>query len=222
MEQIRENFVRIRKSLPREVKIVAAAKTRTPSEVAEVIEAGADIIGENYVQEAERIQSNLSPELLAKTKLHMIGHLQRNKVNKALSVFDAIQSIDSLKVAEAVNKRCECDRPIPVLVQVNIAGEESKYGIPPDQLPDILSKISRLDNLKVRGLMTMEPYYSDPELARPHFREMKKLFDRAAGLDLEGVDMGILSMGMTNSYRVAVEEGANMVRIGTAIFGPRD
>jgi pyridoxal phosphate enzyme (YggS family) len=131
-----------------------------------------------------------------------------------------IQSLDSLRLARAIGKRT--DVKVSVLVQVNIGEEDSKYGVRPDETADFVREVSQMDSLRVRGLMAMEPYFDDPEKARPYFKRMKELFDSIAAMNIEGCNMNVLSMGMTNSYRVAVEEGANMVRIGTAIFGPRD
>jgi len=221
LSTIAANYRAIRELLPGRVDIVVAAKARKPAEIAEVIGAGARIIGENYVQEAEKIQDALGKEAMQGVRFDMIGHLQRNKVNKALDTFDAIQSLDSLKIAAAIDKRFSGHAPLPVLVQVNVSGEASKYGILPHQLHLFLQNASKFHNISIKGLMTMEPYYSDPQLARPHFKKMQELFTAAKKWDVEGVEMETLSMGMSNSYKVAVEEGANMVRLGTAIFGPR-
>jgi pyridoxal phosphate enzyme (YggS family) len=213
------NYKKIRDDLPDSVSIVAAAKTRNASEVREVIAAGVDAIGENYVQETEETRRALG-ESAESVEWHMIGHLQRNKVKQALELFDMIQSLDSLRLARAIGKRT--DVKVSVLVQVNIGEEDSKYGVRPDETADFVREVSQMDSLRVRGLMAMEPYFDDPEKARPYFKRMKELFDSIAAMNIEGCNMNVLSMGMTNSYRVAVEEGANMVRIGTAIFGPRD
>ncbi len=213
-----ENFRRIRESLPAEVQLVVAAKGRRGRDLAEVVRAGADIVGENYVQEAERHFTELG-ELASSAQWHLIGHLQRNKVNRALPLFDALQSIDSLRLARAVSKRA--DDTVPVLVEINIAGEESKFGLPPEDAPGAVRQMAELEKLRIRGLMTMEPYMEDPEGARPYFRRMRELFEELGEIGAPNLRMEVLSMGMTNSYEVAVEEGANMVRVGTAIFGPR-
>lgn len=215
---IGENYRRIRCELPDEVTIVAAAKTRGGDEIREVIEAGARVIGENYVQEARDVKRDIG-SLAGRVRWDMIGHLQTNKINKALDLFDLVQSVDSLKVARGMNKRIGESRGI--YVQVNIGEEGSKYGIMPDEAEELVREIAALPNLSVEGLMTMEPYCEDPEDARPYFVRMKELYDHIDGLELPGVDLRVLSMGMTHSYRVAVEEGSNMVRLGTAIFGPR-
>lgn len=215
---ITENYRRIRRELPDHVTIVAAAKTRSDGEIAEVIEAGAPVIGQNYVQEAHSVRRNMG-RVAERAEWHMIGHLQRNKINKALPLFDAIQTVDTMRLARGINKRVE--QPRRILVEVNIAGEQSKYGVPPEDAEDLLKGISELPRLRVEGLMTMEPYFDDPEKARPYLRRMKELYEGLRELSLPNVDLQVLSMGMSGSYRVAVEEGANMVRLGTALFGPR-
>ncbi len=222
MGRIGDNYSRIRAELPPAVEIVVAAKSRSAGEVAEAIAAGARIIGENYVREAEDIRRKLDPEILSGAAFHMIGHLQRNKVNKALAVFDTFQSVDSLRLARAIDKRADGASPVPVMVQVNVADEQSKFGIKPGELQGFLESMALLNNIKVNGLMGMEPYCRDPEDARVYFRKMRELFLSASTSHVQGVEMRTLSMGMSHSYAVAVEEGASMVRLGTAIFGPRE
>jgi len=212
------SYRQIRDSLPADVTVVVAAKGRTPQEVAEVIDAGAVAIGENYVQEAAQRRAQMGDEV-GRAQWHLIGHLQRNKVKQVLPLFDVIQSVDSLRLARAIDSRAT--EPVSVLVEVNIAGEESKFGAPFDHVPELVRQIGDLPGLRVQGLMTMEPLLDDANDARPYFRRMRALFEDVAAMDVPNVEMRVLSMGMTNSYRVAVEEGANMVRIGTAIFGPR-
>lgn len=218
MHGIADNYRRIREELPSDVTLVVAAKGRTPREVAEVVEAGATVIGENYVQEAEAARTALG-EAAERVEWHLIGHLQRNKVNKALPLFDLIQSVDSERLARAISGRAQ--KPVRACVEVNVGGEGSKFGVPPEHVTDLVRRLAGLENLRIEGLMTMEPYCEDPEEARPYLRRMRGIFEELKGLDVLGVRMDVLSMGMTNSYRVAVEEGANVVRIGTAIFGPR-
>jgi pyridoxal phosphate enzyme (YggS family) len=213
-----QRYEEIRRSLPEDVSIVVAAKGRDPSEVADVIEAGATIVGENYVQEARRCFGALG-DAARMAEWHLIGHLQRNKVNQALSLFDCIQSVDSLPLAQAVHARA--DGPVRVLLEVNVAGEESKSGVPFEGAVELVRRVAELEKLRLEGLMTMEPYAPDPGDARPYFRRMRALFEQILRLNLPGANVKVLSMGMTNSFRVAVEEGANMVRIGTAVFGPR-
>jgi len=216
--EVAENYRRIRESIPAHVTLVAAAKTRSPEEVAAAIDAGAQVIGENYVQEAERKRSALGSRA-DRVRWDLIGHLQSNKVNKALPVFDLIQTVDSPRLASAIDKRAQ--RTVPVYIEVNIAAEQTKSGASPEAVLDLARHICQLQHLRLEGLMTMEPYFDEPERARPYFRRMKDLFERLRDADLPGAALSVLSMGMTNSYRVAIEEGANMVRVGTAIFGER-
>jgi len=221
---ITENYLRIREKVPDEVTILAAAKERPPEEVAEIIEAGVSHIGENYVQEAENIRKALGHAAKA-VQWHMIGHLQTNKINKALRIFDVIQTVDSLAKAEAIDQRIEraAGRAMPVYIEVNIGSEISKAGVDPDfdTIKNLAERISRLANLRLQGIMTLGPIFGDPEKTRPYFRQTKEIFDRIRDMNLPQVEMKTLSMGMTNSYRVAIEEGSNMVRIGTALFGER-
>jgi pyridoxal phosphate enzyme (YggS family) len=224
-----ENYQKIREEVAEDILIVVASKTRTPAEIVEVIEAGATDIGENYVQEAEKMKQELG-EKANTIKWHMIGYLQKNKINKALPVFDLIQTIDSLEKAHAIDKRAERagKSVIPVLVEINIGSEDSKAGVKPEEyepfeeyMEKLIRDASRLVHLRVEGLMTMGPRFGNPEDSRPYFRRTREIFEKIRGLNIPNVDMKYLSMGMTNSYRVAIEEGSNMVRIGTAIFGPR-
>ncbi len=213
-----ENYRRIRNELPECVALVVAVKGRRTDEVRDVVQAGARLIGQNYVQEAEALYEGLG-ELSGRVQWHLIGHLQRNKVNSALPLFNVIQSIDSLRLARAVEKRA--DRPVRCLIEVNIAGEESKFGVRPDETEAFLRRLGQMRTLRVEGLMTMEPFCPEPEDARPYLRRMRELFQEMQAAEIAGVSLETLSMGMTNSWRIAVEEGSTMVRIGTAIFGPR-
>ena len=218
MSGIEAKCEEIRNSIPQGVTLVAATKGRTVEEILEAAEAGVEIAGENYVQEAIRKYSEIGDRI----KWHMIGHLQRNKVKDALEIFQCIQSVDSLRLAREIDRQCKrSGRIMSVLIEINIAGEESKYGVEPGELPDMLQQIATLPNLQVKGLMTMEPYLENPEDSRPYFRHMKRLFDEARTYDTTNVEMDILSMGISNSYEVAIEEGSNMVRLGTRLFGPR-
>jgi hypothetical protein len=226
---IAENYIRLRQEVPDHVTIVVAAKTRSAEQITEVIDAGARDIGENYVQEAEDVRRRLAQK--AKTvRWHMIGALQTNKINKAIRLFDVFQTVGSMKTAVALNdrlKRAELEAS-PVLIEINIGSEDSKAGIRPDDhepfeayMEKLVADMSHLSHIRVEGLMTMGPRFGDPEKSRPFFRRTRRLFERLADLDLPNVSMHRLSMGMTNSYRVAVEEGSNLIRVGTAIFGPR-
>jgi|TARA_B100002003_G_scaffold243469_1_gene267988 hypothetical protein len=216
---IGQNVNRILEELPDGVQLVAAAKSVQPREILEAVEAGITIIGENYVQEAEKAYR----ELGSRVQWHLIGHLQKNKVKKAVGLFDMITTLDSVELAAEINKRCaQIDKVMSVLIEVNSGREEQKKGVSPEKVEPLIRDITGHQNLKVMGLMTMGPASGNPEDSRPCFAETRKVFDLIKQLDLPGVEMRYLSMGMTNSYLIAVEEGANMVRIGTAIFGPRN
>ena len=225
MSKITERFNEIRESLPDDVELVAATKSRSVEEIEEVIEAGADYIGENYTHPEATGKFEKLGESREEVNWELIGHLQKNDINKALPIFDRIQTVESVSKAEHIDKRVgkAGKKVVPVLIEVNSGREENKYGIEPSEavLKQTIEGIDRLDHLRLEGLMTMGPYKGDPEDARPYFRVTKELFE--IGKDfVKGDDkMEVLSMGMTNSYRVAVEEGANMVRVGTGIFGPR-
>ena len=215
---IKQNVQQILEELPDGVQLVAASKTRTPAEILEAIEAGIQLIGENYIQEAEKAHAVVGSQ----AKWHFIGHLQRNKVKKAVRIFDMIETVDSLEIAREIDKRCaEIGKVIPILIEVNIGREPQKSGVLPEDTELLVKDISALVNVRITGLMAMGPLSGDPEDSRPHFVAMKKLFDRMKELNLPNVGMKYLSMGMTSSYKIAPEEGANIVRIGTKIFGER-
>ncbi len=216
---IEENVIRILKELPPGVELMAAAKARSPEEILRAAQAGIKIVGENYVQEALAAFKVVGHRV----KWHFIGHLQRNKVKKAVEILDMIETVDSPELAREIDKRCDQrEKIMPVLIEINSGREKQKFGLFPEDVEDFIKEILVLKNIKIEGLMTMGPMFGDPEDARPYFIETKKLFDRIKTLDLPGVEMKYLSMGMTNSYQVAIEEGATIVRIGTKIFGPRD
>ncbi len=216
---ISENVARIQAQLPPEVQLLAAAKGRTPSEILEAVKAGVAAVGENYVQEAERAHRALG----RLASWHLIGHLQKNKVRKAVQIFDMIETVDSLALAERINEECaRTGREMPVLIEVNSAREAQKSGVVPDDVERLIRGIVPLNHLRVEGLMTMGPLVDDPEAARSAFAETKRLFGVLGRLRFPRVQMRILSMGMSASYGVAVEEGATLVRIGTAIFRERD
>jgi pyridoxal phosphate enzyme (YggS family) len=215
---IEANVRGLLRDLPGHVELVAAAKSRSPQEILEAVQAGVKIIGENYVQEAQAAFAIIGRQV----KWHFIGHLQKNKVKKAVEIFDMIETVDSLDTAKEIDKRCaEQNKIMPVLIEINSGREPQKTGVLPEAAENLIRELSRLQNVKVEGLMTMGPEAGDPEDARPFFRETKQVFDQIKILGLPGVAINRLSMGMSHSYRVAVEEGANMVRIGTKIFGPR-
>lgn len=227
---ISTNYVKIRQEIPKGVTIVLSVKTRTVEQIEEAIDAGVTDIGQNYVQEAGQMYSSLQKKA-AKVRWHMIGHLQTNKINKALRIFDVIQTVDSLEKAAAIDKRVEkaAKKIVPVYIEINIGNEDSKTGIKPEEhepfeeyIEKLAGDMSALSHLRLEGLMTMGTRFGNPEDVRPYFRRTRKIFERIKGLDLPNVDTKYLSMGMTNSYKVAIEEGSNMVRIGTAIFGKRE
>jgi len=215
---IKENVRRLMDELPEGVSLVAAAKTRTPGEVLEAIDAGVEIIGHNYVQEAQAGFDLIGP----RAKLHMIGHLQTNKVKKAVELFDMVETLDSTKLAKGLDRAAgNSGKKIEVLIEINSGEEPQKAGVMPAEALSFVKQISGLENISIKGLMTMGPYAGDPEDARPYFVKTKKIFDLIAESRVPGVEMTWLSMGMSNSYRVAVEEGANLVRVGTLLFGER-
>jgi pyridoxal phosphate enzyme (YggS family) len=204
------------RDIPENVVLVAAAKSREAQEVAAVIGAGVNVIGHNYVQEAERMILTLGKT----ANWHFIGHLQTNKAKKAAILFDMVETIDSMRIAEALNRHCiAMHKVMPILIEVNSGKETNKSGVFPEQLDHLVQEISILPNLRVQGLMTMGPRFGNPEAARPFFRATKEAFDRLSSMEIPGVEMRFLSMGMSNTYKAAIEEGANLIRIGTQIFG---
>jgi pyridoxal phosphate enzyme (YggS family) len=215
---IRQNVAQILKELPEGVQLEAAAKTREPREILEAATAGIKIVGENYVQEAERAYQ----ETGKKVEWHFIGHLQKNKVKKAVTLFDMIETVDSKEIAGEIDKRCqEANKTMPVLIEINSGREAGKAGVWPEKAEELIKEIATRENIRVEGLMTMGPAVSSPEESRRYFKETKMLFEKIKALNLPNVEMKYLSMGMTDSYRVAIEEGANIVRIGSKIFGER-
>ena len=217
---IKHNVQKILAELPDGVELVAAAKTRTPEEILEAVEAGVKIIGENYVQEAKRAHEIVGK----KGKWHFIGTLQKHNVRrKMVEIFDLIETIDSWEIAREIDKRCaQIGKVMPILIEINSGREEQKSGVLPEDAEELIREVSGLKNVKIMGLMTMGPRFGNPEDSRPYFVETRTIFERTKKLDLPNVEMKYLSMGMTNSYRIAIEEGANIVRIGTKIFGERD
>jgi hypothetical protein len=216
---IREQVKKLLAELPEGVLLVGAAKTRTPDEILEAIEAGLEIVGENYVQEAEKAFEIVGH----RAKWHMIGHLQTNKVKKAVAVFDMIETVSSMKLAQEIDRVCaKAGKVMPVLIEINSGEEAQKSGVNPDEAVALIHSIGPLNNVRIMGLMTMGPFAGDPEDSRPYFQRTRKLFDDLKAMGLPGAEMKYLSMGMSNSYKVALQEGANMVRIGTKLFGRRE
>ncbi|MEK6775373.1 MAG: YggS family pyridoxal phosphate-dependent enzyme [bacterium] len=226
---IAENIEKIRKRAQRSARhagrdpdgitIVAVTKTVDAERIQEAVSAGISVLGENRVQDArEKIQ-----KIDRAVQWHMIGHLQTNKAREAAALFDMVHSVDSLRVAQALNVEAgKQGKKLPVLVQVNISEEESKSGVKAQEALNLVKSVAAMENLTVQGLMTMPPYAEDPEKSRWVFRSLREMRDRIAEMDIQGVCMTHLSMGMSHDFETAVEEGATLIRIGTAIFGERD
>ena len=203
---------------PREVKLVAVSKNIDVERIVLAVDAGVRDFGENRVQEAaEKI-----PRVHADVTWHFVGHLQRNKAKDAVELFSLIHSLDSIRLARELDRRCEmADSTIDLLLQVNISGETTKFGVPPEMARDVLLEIARYERLRVRGLMVIAPYSDNPEDSRPWFSQARQLTRELGRLSISNVSMDELSMGMSGDYEVAIEEGATIIRVGTAIFGER-
>ena len=200
------------------IKLLAASKSRSAAQIQAAIEAGIRLFGENYVQEAKAKREVIKEPV----EWHMIGHLQRNKVKAALELFDLIQSLDSVELARELDKEGKKrGKTVRTFVEVNLGGEESKSGIAKDRVEPLLRTVGEFPHLKVEGLMVVPPFRENPEEARPYFRALKEMQAELMALHILNVNLSELSMGMTHDYPVAIEEGATLVRIGTAIFGPR-
>ena len=228
MSTVRDNVRRIRKDVEKaalksgrmasDVRLMAVTKTVDDDRVMEAIEAGVDIIGENYVQEARRKIEKMGKTL----EWHMIGHLQSNKAKYAVRLFDMIHSVDRLNLARELDKRSgTMGRKTRILIEVNVSGEETKDGVRNEDAISLVREISTLENLSIQGLMTMPPWFDDPEDARSYFVSLRELRDSIIEENIPNIEMSELSMGMSGDYEVAVEEGATIVRVGRAIFGER-
>jgi len=227
MEKIRQNIERVKEKVENakiragrndDVTIIAVTKTVPPQRINEAIEAGILDIGENRVQELLSKYESISKN----AKIHLIGHLQRNKFKYILGKTALIHSVDSERLLEHIDNLSKNNGIVTdILLQLNISGEESKYGLTTAQLDYIINKIERYENIRVRGLMTIAPFYEDKEKTRPVFQQMYEIFCNLKEKNVKNVKMEYLSMGMSNDFEVAVEEGSNMIRIGTAIFGSR-
>jgi pyridoxal phosphate enzyme (YggS family) len=225
MSQIRENLLKVMERIekaarkvgrdPGEIKLVAVSKTVDAARIKEAIEAGVSILGENYVQEAQKKIEEIG-RLVA---WHFIGHLQTNKAKSAVRLFDMIHSIDSLALAEELDRRAEkVGQVAKVMIEVNISGEATKFGTDEEKVFGIARGILNLNHLSLKGLMTMPPYFDLPEMSRPYYTKLCELKEK---MIREGIPLKELSMGMSNDFEVAIEEGATYVRVGTAIFGER-
>ncbi len=236
MYSVRENLLRVIERIekaagkagrdPGQVKLVAVSKTVEVARIKEAIEAGAAILGENYVQEAqkkiEEIGKPAATEPLGKggpVTWHFIGHLQSNKAKYAVRLFDMIHSVDSIPLAEELNRRSEqAGQAMKVMIEVNLSKEATKFGTDEEILWKLARRIQNLDHLSLEGLMTMPPYFDSPEMSRPYYVTLRELKEKMVR---EGIPLKELSMGMSNDFEIAIEEGATFVRVGTAIFGPR-
>lgn len=229
LELIKENAVKIRKKVRdaaeksgrslEDITLIAVTKTQSIEKIRHALQAGMLDLGENKVQELCDKYSLVDTEC----RWHLIGHLQTNKVKFIIDKVHMIHSLDRLDLANEIQKRAaKAGRTMDVLVQVNVAGEESKFGISPEEAGGFVKQLAVYPNLRVRGLMTVAPHVQNPEDVRPVFRQLKKIFIDIRQENIDNINMDYLSMGMSNDYEVAIEEGANMVRIGTAIFGARN
>ena len=217
-ERIEEAAVRVGRN-PEEIKLVAVSKTVGIEKIRDAISAGAALFGENYVQDAKKKIEEIGHEV----EWHMIGHLQSNKAKQAINLFNMIQSVDRISLAKEIDRRAkQSGKRISILVQINISGEATKSGVEQEHAVSLVSGIANLANVKIEGLMTMPPYSADPEYARKYFRSLKHLREEIEGRKFANVSMKELSMGMTNDFEVAIEEGATIIRVGTAIFGKRE
>jgi len=203
---------------PQEVLLVGATKTVGIDRIREAMEAGVQVFGENRVQEAAPKIAQIGNDV----EWHFIGHLQRNKVKDAFRLFQMVESVDSLPLALEMEKRgALLGRRMKVLIEVNLGGEETKSGASPEEVLELARRMADMPHLSLEGLMSIPPFFSDPEGSRPYFRALRRLRDEVLSADIPGISMRELSMGMTSDFEVAIEEGATIVRIGTALFGPR-
>ena len=228
METIKNNLEIINKKIkkaalkvnrnPEEIKLVTVTKTATTEQIEEAINAGIKIIGENRVQDAKKKYQIITAEV----EWHLIGHLQTNKAKYAVEIFNCIHSVDSIKLAQEIDKRSlQFGKIMDVLVEENVSGEETKYGIKSEEVETFLKEISEFPRIRIRGLMTIAPIVEDKEEVRPYFRKLRELSEKIKSKNIENIKMDYLSMGMTEDFEIAIEEGANMVRIGRGIFGFR-
>ncbi len=217
-----ENILNKINSINKNALLVAITKFVLPEKILIAFNSGICHFGESRIQETQE-KINFYEKMRDKIKLHLVGHLQSNKVKKAINFYNYIQSIDSYEIAQKISVYAkEKNKICDVLLEINIGREQSKYGFLKEKLFLELEKFQNLENIRIKGLMTVAPYFENVEDARPYFKEMKNIFDEIKKMNLKNFDMKYLSMGMSNDYIIALEEGANMVRIGTAIFGQRN
>lgn len=229
METIADNIRAVRQRIddacrragrnPNEVTLIAVTKAFDSTRITEAVREGVCDIGENFVKELLQKREQV---LDGNIRWHFIGHVQTNKVKSLVEVVHLIHSVDSYRVAQEVEKRAsKVSRTVDVLLEINTTGEATKYGVPPEEAKALVKKIAPFEHVRIRGLMTIGPFSPDPEESRPCFRKLRELSESIAAQSIENVEMTHLSMGMTNDFEVAVEEGATLVRLGTALFGPR-
>lgn len=218
MEDIKGNLAAVRSNIPEDVLLVAVTKTHTPQEINIAIDEGVTDIGENKVQEILDKYDRVKP-----VRWHLIGHLQTNKVKYIIDKVCLIHSVDSLKLAKEIDKRAaQHGIMMDILIQVNAAEEESKFGIRADETEEMIREIlASCEHVRIRGLMCIAPMAEDPEQVRPYFREVRQQYDKFGAIEHERLDFQYLSMGMSHDYQAAIKEGANLVRVGSAIFGTR-
>lgn len=198
---------------------MAVSKKIPIERIIPAVEAGIEILGENYVQEAQEKFNEIGPRV----RWHMVGHLQKNKAKHAIDIFDMVHSVDNWELAQELNKRTtNLHKTLEILIQINLSGEITKKGLDKERVYRLAEQVYQLPNLRLKGLMTMPPYFSNPEEVRPYFKELRELRDEIEEQSQGELQLKELSMGMSNDFQVAIEEGATLVRIGTAIFGPRD
>jgi len=202
---------------PDDIKLIAVTKTATIDQIKEAISAGVKMIGENKVQEAQKKYQIFANDNI---EWHLVGHLQTNKVKFAVEMFDLIHSVDSLKLAKEIDKRSiQFEKTTDILIEVNVSGEKTKYGIRPEELEYFLKGINEFSGIRIRGLMTIAPIVMNKEEVRPYFSKLRELTEKINTIAIKNVRLNYLSMGMTDDYEIAIEEGANMIRIGRGIFG---
>ncbi len=202
-----------------DLRLVAVSKQAPDDKIREARKAGAVLFGENKIQEAQKKIEALG---VKDFHWHFIGHLQKNKVKNIFGLFELIHSVDSIPLAELIHRgSLKLDRVTPILVQVNVSGEAAKSGVSPEQLEETLRQASKFSGVKVQGLMTIPPFDPDPEKSRKYFARLRELRDSMNKTGIENIELKELSMGMSNDFEIAIEEGATLVRVGTAVFGPR-
>jgi pyridoxal phosphate enzyme (YggS family) len=214
-DYIVKNVENILKEIPPYVKLVAVIKGRSLDEIELAIKGGVNILGINYVKDGIKIYDNFKNL----TELHFIGHLQTNKINKAIKIFNTIQTLDSINLANEINKRLSNKfMSISFFIEINIAKEKSKFGIDPDEIYEFAESLSYFNNIKIEGIMTMGPNLYDEEIIRYYFRKTREIYENLKKINFKNFDLKYLSMGMSDSYKIAIEEGSNMIRIGKKIF----